>query len=220
MTEAQMVLTVLTLIAAVVAPLVAVMRLRATQRAETERLLAKMEESLGASVKLLEVRNYYEQMSGELKKMLDEAYKEGNRFRQDHLRRLIERLEQMKARTLDRTTRLLETEDASRQNGGRRHRRHRGGRRGGQGQNFQGRPQGQGQGQGPGQGQQQGRPQNPQPGQGRPQNQQPQQQRPQQNQPPRQEPPKPQQPRQEPPRNDNPPAADPRQGPAPSPFEE
>ena len=78
MEQVQTGLIVLTLIAAVVAPVVAVLRLRATQKAETERLIAKIEESLGASVKLLEVRNYYEQMNGELKKMLDEAFKEGN----------------------------------------------------------------------------------------------------------------------------------------------
>ena len=196
------VLIVLTLIAAVVAPTLVYLRLRATQMAETERLMAKMEESLGASVKLLEVRNYYEQMSGELKKMLDEAFKEGNRFRQDHLRRLIERLEQLKARTLDRTTRLLENEDAGRNQ--QRHRR-RGGRRGGQGQpQQQGRPQGQGQ---------QGRPQGQQQPQRGPQPPRPQP-------PPRQEPPKPPPPPPEQPRGEKPPSTDPRQEQSPSPFEE
>jgi len=210
------VLIALALIAAVVAPTVVYLRLRAAQNAETERLMAKMEESLGASVKLLEVRNYYEQMSGELKKMLDEAFKEGNRFRQDHLRRLIERLEQLKARTLDRTTRLLENEEAGH---GNHRRRRRGGRRGGQGQpQQQGRPQGQ-------QGQQ-GRP--PQGPQGRPQGQQPpprpqqppRQEPPRPQQPPRQEPPRPQPPAPEPPRGEKPPSTDPREEQSPSPFEE
>ena len=85
-----------------------------------------MEQSLGASVKLLEVRNYYDQISAEYRKMLDEAYREGNRFRQDHVRRLIERLEQLKARTLDRTVRILESEETQpfqrrRRRHGRRH---------------------------------------------------------------------------------------------------
>ena len=202
--EVQMGLVALTLIAAVVAPVIAVLRLRAAQKAETERLMAKMEESLGASVKLLEVRNYYEQMSGELKRMLDEALKEGNRFRQDHLRRMIERLEQLKARTLDRTTRLLEAENSERPS---RNRRRRGGRHGGQGQGQQGQGQ-------------QGRPQGGQ--QGRPQNQppRPQGQPPRPPQPPRQEPPKQEPPKPEPPRGEKPPSTDPRTEESPSPFEE
>ncbi|GEM_PF-2329197 len=213
---ALVVLMVLTLAAVAVA----FVKLRAAQKMETERLMAKMEESLGASVKLLEVRNYYEQMSGELKKMLDEAFKEGNRFRQDHLRRLIERLEQLKARTLDRTTRLLENEDAGHNQ---QRRRRRGGRRGGQGQQQQGRPQGQ-----PQQGRpqnQQGRPQNPPPPPQPPRPQQPPRQEPPRQeaprpQPPRQEPPKPQPPQAEPPRGDKPSSTDPRQEQSPSPFEE
>jgi hypothetical protein len=40
--------------------------------------------------------------------MLDEAYKEGNRFRQDQIRRLIERLDTLKVRTLDKSVRVLE----------------------------------------------------------------------------------------------------------------
>ena len=102
------VLLALILVASVVAPMIVYLRLRAQQRAETERLIARMEEALGSSVKLLEVRTYYDQMSAEYKKMLDEAFREGNRFRQDHIRRLIERLEQVKARTLNRTVRMLD----------------------------------------------------------------------------------------------------------------
>jgi hypothetical protein len=86
-----------------------------------------MEEALGSSVKLLEVRTYYDQMSAEYKKMLDEAFREGNRFRQDHIRRLLERLEQLKARTLDRTVRMLDQPEGQKRELHRRH--HRGGRR-------------------------------------------------------------------------------------------
>lgn len=121
-----MILLLLILAAAVGAPVFLYFRAQARQRAESERLMARIEQALGSSVKLLEVRNYYDQMAAEYKKMLDEAYKEGNRFRQDHIRRLIERLEQLKARTLDRTVRILEPQNGRQQF---RRRRHRGGRR-------------------------------------------------------------------------------------------
>jgi hypothetical protein len=121
------VLLVLILAASVVAPLLVYLRLRAQQQAETERFIARMEQALGSSVKLLEVRTYYDQMSAEYRKMLDEAFREGNRFRQDHVRRLIERLEQLKARTLDRTVRMLDQPEGQKREFHRR--RHRGGRR-------------------------------------------------------------------------------------------
>jgi hypothetical protein len=80
--------------------------------------------------------------------MLDEAYKEGNRFRQDHIRKLIERLEQLKARTLDKTVRILEPQQQDgrnfhrhRRRGGRRH--HHGGYGGGGAPAQGGAPQGQ-----------------------------------------------------------------------------
>jgi hypothetical protein len=120
------VLLVLILVAAVVAPVILYLRLRALQHAETERLIARMEEALGSSVKLLEVRTYYDQMSSEYKKMLDEAFREGNRFQQDHVRRLVERLEQLKARTLDKTVRMLDQPESQKREFHRRH--HRGGR--------------------------------------------------------------------------------------------
>jgi hypothetical protein len=120
-------LMALILVAPVVALVIVYLRLRAQQRAETERVIARMEEMLGASVKLLEVRTYYDQISAEYRKMLDEAYREGNRFRQDHIRRLIERLEQLKARTLDRTVRMLDQPEGQPRPFRRRHRR--GGRR-------------------------------------------------------------------------------------------
>ena len=140
MTELQVVLLVqvLVLIAAVTGPLLVYVRLRAQQRSEAERLISRMEQNLGTSVKLLEVRNYHDQTAAELKKMLDEAYREGNRFRQDQLRRMMERLEALKVRTLDRTVKILEPEMG--QPPRRRHRR--GGRRGGfRPPGGQGRPQ-------------------------------------------------------------------------------
>lgn len=127
MTAAVIILLIIVLIAVVLVPMLFYVRLRTMQRLETERLLTRMEQSLGASVKLIEVRDYYEFMAGELKKMLDEAFRDGNRFRQDHLRRLSERLEQLKARTLDNTVRILAANGQRpahkrRRRGGRRHR--------------------------------------------------------------------------------------------------
>jgi hypothetical protein len=123
----QTVLLALIFLVSVAAPIIVYWRLRAQQQADTERFIARMEQSLGSSVKFLEVRTYYDQMSAEYKKMLDEAFREGNRFRQDHVRRLIERLEQLKARTLDRTVRMLDEPEGQKRDFHRRH--HRGGRR-------------------------------------------------------------------------------------------
>lgn len=134
------VMVVLTFVTALVLPLVVYLRLRKQMEADAAQMLARLDENLGASVKMLEVRNYYGQMSGEFKKMLDEAYKDGNRFRQDHIRKLIERLDQLKARTFDKTVRILEQQQQQDPHGGRR--RHRGGRRHGGG--FRPRNEGQG----------------------------------------------------------------------------
>lgn len=151
------VMVVLTFVAAVVLPLVIYVRLRKQMQADAAQMLTRLDENLGASVKMLEVRNYYGHMSGEYKKMLDEAYKEGNRFRQDHIRKLIERLDQLKARTFDKTVRILEQQQQEPHGG---HRRHRGGRRHGGG--F--RPRNEGQGNQGGQSPQGGQPKPPQGG--------------------------------------------------------
>ena len=155
MQELTLVLVAVTLLAALGMPLLVYVKLRRDQQAEAEKLMARLDESLGASVKLLEVRNYYGQMSGEFKRMLDEAYKEGNRFRQDNVRKLIERLEQLKARTLDKTVKMLEQPAAGDQ--GQNRRRHRGGRR------FHGRGRPQGESRGDSQGPSQPRPPAPPP---------------------------------------------------------
>lgn len=118
-----------TLVAAIVGPYLAFVKLRAENKAVMEMLITRVERNLGASVKLLEVRNYYAEMTGQFKKMLDEALKEGNRFQQDQVRKLQERLEQLKARTLDNTVRMLEPGQnrpphKRRRRGGRSHRPH------------------------------------------------------------------------------------------------
>jgi hypothetical protein len=96
-----------TLIAAVAGPIIVYVRLRAENKAAVEQLIGRIERSMGASVKLLEVREYYVEMTDHFKKMLDEALRAGDRFRQDQARRLQERLERLKARTLDNTVRML-----------------------------------------------------------------------------------------------------------------
>jgi uncharacterized membrane protein YccC len=83
-------------------------RSRRQQRELTRQLIGQMEQSLSASVKLLEVRNCYEEVSRALHKMLQNAYRDGDRFRQDELRKLIDRLDAMRTRVLDKTVRLLE----------------------------------------------------------------------------------------------------------------
>jgi len=103
-----LVLTFLTLVAAVAVPLLLHRRLLRRQQVESAQTVSRLDRHLGAAVKLLEVRDYYEDTSKALAKMLDEAYKEGNRFRQDQLRRLVDRLEAMKVRTLDKQVQILE----------------------------------------------------------------------------------------------------------------
>ena len=98
----------LILVAACVGPILVYRRLAKRVQNELAQLTRRVDKSLAAGAKLLEVRNYYEQTSAELKKMLDEAYKEGNRFRQDQLRKMIERLDTLRTRTLDKTVSMLD----------------------------------------------------------------------------------------------------------------
>jgi len=100
----------LILIAACVVPVWVYRRLIAQVRNEVSQLTSRIDKNLGASVKLLEVRDYYEQTSRDLKKMLDAAYKEGNRFQQDQIRKMLARLDTLKVRALDKTVGILESE--------------------------------------------------------------------------------------------------------------
>ena len=102
------VLLALTLVAAVGTPWFLFRHLLSKQKAETSQMSSLLDRHLGATVKLLEVRDYYEETSRALKKMLDEAYKEGNRFRQDQIRKLVDRLDAMKIRALDKQVRILD----------------------------------------------------------------------------------------------------------------
>jgi len=103
------ILLVLTLATAIVVPLLLYRRLLKVQQAERSQIISSLDRHLGAVVKLLEVRDYYEETSKALGKMLDEAYKEGNRFRQDQIRKLVNRLEAMKVRTFDKQVRILDS---------------------------------------------------------------------------------------------------------------
>jgi len=105
------VLLCLILVVSCIAPIVFYRRLTARFRREVSQFVSRLDKNLGAAAKLLEVRDYYQKMSAELKRMLDEAYKEGDRVRQDRLRKLIERLETLKARTLDKTVSILNSSE-------------------------------------------------------------------------------------------------------------
>jgi len=100
----------LTLIAAVVTPLFVYRQIVRQYQAQTAQLISNLDRNLGAATKLLEVRDYYEESAAALEKMLQEAYKEGNRFRQEQIRQLLDRLKTMKVRALDKQVRILESE--------------------------------------------------------------------------------------------------------------
>jgi len=106
----EIVLMLLVLAACVGVPLGLYLRLRRRNREDIERLMERVDRSLDAAVKLLEVRNYYQETAESLNALLQEAYREGNRFRQDQIRKLIERLEALKSRTLDRSVAALQGE--------------------------------------------------------------------------------------------------------------
>ena len=105
---AEIVLLCLILAAAVIVPIVIARRTTAKMRSEVSQLISRIDKSLGAAIKLLEVRDYYDTTATELKKLLDEAYKDGNRQRQEAIRKMIQRLDTLKARALDKTVRILD----------------------------------------------------------------------------------------------------------------
>ncbi len=104
---AIVVLIGLTLIAAVAVPIILYQRLLNRVRSETSQLISRLDKNLAASVKLIEVRDYYDETSAALKEMLDQAYKEGNRQRQDDIRKLVNRLETLKIRAVDKQVSIL-----------------------------------------------------------------------------------------------------------------
>ena len=107
----QIVLLVLVLFSSVLFPLLIYIRVTKSLRGEVSRMTGRLDQNLGAGAKLLEVRDCYQQTSAALKKMLDEAYKEGNRSRQDEIRRLLDRLDTMKVRALDKSVAILDSKD-------------------------------------------------------------------------------------------------------------
>ncbi len=103
-------LLVLVVLTSVIVPIAVYVLTRKRHREDIEQLMHRVERSLDAAVKLLEVRDYYLQTSESLKNMLQEAYREGNRSRQDQIRKLIDRLDTLKVRALDRTVGVLQGE--------------------------------------------------------------------------------------------------------------
>ena len=104
----QTVLLFLILIASVSIPILIYERLTKKSDSQISQLTNRMDQNQNASAKFLEVRDYYQQTAAALKKLLDEAYKDGNRFRQEEIKKLLDRLETLKVRVLDKTVRLLD----------------------------------------------------------------------------------------------------------------
>lgn len=65
--------------------------------------------SVEAGPKLNEVRDFYEYASGEFQKLLNEARRDGDRPKQERFRKLMDRLNRLKSRTLDKSVKLLES---------------------------------------------------------------------------------------------------------------
>ena len=86
-------------------------------------LAEKVNESLDAGVKILEVRKFCDVTHAEYQRMLNQAHRDGDRQRQDSMRRLIEGLGTLKARVVDRTSQLLQDDDGASQRKRRRPRR-------------------------------------------------------------------------------------------------
>ena len=78
--------------------------------AKLDAVTTKVGESLDAGVKLLEVKNFYEETHADYQRMLNQAHRDADRSTQDRIRRLIDRLNTLKARTLDSTSQLLSPE--------------------------------------------------------------------------------------------------------------
>jgi hypothetical protein len=115
----------LTLAVSVVVPLILFRKMNRKAREETSQLISRLDQHMGAAVKLIEVRDFYAETSRKYREMLEEAFKEGNRFRQDDIRQLQERLDTLKARTLDKQVRILSRDGGTSHRGRRRSSRRR-----------------------------------------------------------------------------------------------
>ena len=115
--------------------------------AKLDTFAETVSEGVSAGAKMLEVRDFYDTASAEYQRLLNEAHRAGDREKQDRYRKLIDRLNALKARTLDQTSRMLEDEgDTQKQSNprrSRRPRRPRSGRRrsGGGSKDGDGKPQ-------------------------------------------------------------------------------
>lgn len=102
--------------------------------ADFGKLADKVSSSVDAGAKINEVRDFFEYANPELQKLLNEAHRDGDRQKQNRFRGLIERMNTLKARTVDRSAKLL---DPNADTSSRRKRRRRPRRRS---PNGQGRP--------------------------------------------------------------------------------
>ena len=96
--------------ASLVVQLILYRLLKAGMKAEAERLAGRVDEGLGAGAKFLEVQNYYEDTSREIRRLIGEGTKEGNRQRVDQFRRMRDRLEALRSRVVDKTVNLINGE--------------------------------------------------------------------------------------------------------------
>ena len=90
---------------------------------ELRNLAEQVSSSVEAGPKLNEVRDYYESANAEFQKLLNEARREGDRPKQERFRKLIERLNTLKSRTLDKSAKLLESNGGNSTRSKRRRRR-------------------------------------------------------------------------------------------------
>ena len=74
--------------------------------------LHEVERNLDYATKLLEVRDFHDFLRKETDEMLAAAYAAGDRPQQERIQKIQERLETMRARTLEKTMALLGTEDS------------------------------------------------------------------------------------------------------------
>jgi len=118
-----LVFVILALAASVALPLLLHRRLLRSLAAEKDKMLKNLEEKAGAGAKFLEVRRYYDFMSREIGRLLDEAHRDRNRSRIEQLRVMRERLLTLKARVLDSTVSGLNNAGDDRKKNRRRRRR-------------------------------------------------------------------------------------------------
>jgi len=110
-TPALVVICVLTFLAAVIVPVVACRRTVRAMRRELDEFAEKVNAHLEAPAKMLEVRDFHEEMNEWVLELLAEARRRKDRRLLERGQRMRERLETLRARVLVKTTDLLSAGD-------------------------------------------------------------------------------------------------------------